>query len=912
MAEHNIEKLHFQALKADGSNYPSWSQDMQRLLKAKGIEKWILEGPHHLDLDDATEMEMKHYHSATFEIWRHIDLVHKQTNRDTDNPAVLWSNLKMIFGEVHEARRPIIKKQWDNLKISDFKNVAEYMAELGRIVSDMIDVGGLVNECSNQGRIDKTISSMPSYAHLYQSQLRALEFTDAQKLFHRLLIDEAYNRNQGLNLFGRPLGDETISSLLAAKDTAPNLAESLYTGPVRRGNSRYPQRERPFERSRQDDICKRCKKRGHTAEFCFTSIDKIEGLLKHRAEIFKTKRPPSENQMQNRDDQSNIRKVPQFKQSSNHIELDPRIFGSIDDTHRSTESNMIMDHTYETSSTVSNTSVLVDNGTTASIFRDPKVFRKLNNFTKAHSLNTLGGSVALCTGYGPVRISIGNTIILEIPLALHAPEGSRNILAEKDIIANGFGTFADKSGLTIFNLRDRAIMYKIARRNHLYECPFEVYNVQSHLLEEIEEPSQPTQIWHRRLGHPAISTLHKMNQHNFLGTKGLNEDEIKHLHCTTCDISTADKRHVPSTIPQNYDILGRLDVDIIGPIQPPSLEFKYILAVTDYRSRYTMIALLKSRNQAYGQIILLLFKFQAVYPHNRTQTIRIDGAAEFRSSTFKDFTDAVGIGVEYSPPYVHEYNGVAEAYNKKLMRVTRGLLLQTSLPLTCWSWAVQHAATILSYWPHTFLSYSTPYESFYGHIPKLDHLKTFGCKVLVPVPKHNRNKIGPQRKDCIYLGFTSSHVIRFIDPNNGYNSLARYEDCKFDESVYPKMASVAKYNTISTDITIVENDNNDIPRTELIEPYIKKIFELKRLAYLQPIDMVNNVLESQRNAETTPNQGETKTGSSSKKGDHISKNVASATETVASATEIPNDADTTALENIRKRKRMPLPSYEYR
>ncbi|TPX39983.1 hypothetical protein SeLEV6574_g06870 [Synchytrium endobioticum] len=252
--------------------------------------------------------------------------------------------------------------------------------------------------------------------------------------------------------------------------------------------------------------------------------------------------------------------------------------------------------------------------------------------------------------------------------------------------------------------------------------------------------------------------------------------------CETCVSAKLTRDHVPSSYPKDYDVLGRLDVDIIGPIEPPSLDYRYVLACNDYRTRYLAVAPLKSRNHAFGQLLHLLFKLQSTYPHNRTQYIRIDGAGEFRSKIFTDFMNALGITIEYSPPQEHVYNGIAEAYNRNLMKVTRALLHQSSLPKSCWSFAVAHAVTILSYWPHSFLKFQSPYEAFFNHKPQVKHLRTFGCRVEVPIPKTTRDKIGPQRKQAVYIGFTSSQIIRILDPVTGNTSMARFDDSVFCQS----------------------------------------------------------------------------------------------------------------------------------
>jgi hypothetical protein len=55
---------------------------------------------------------------------------------------------------------------------------------------------------------------------------------------------------------------------------------------------------------------------------------------------------------------------------------------------------------------------------------------------------------------------------------------------------------------------------------------------------------------------------------------------------------------------------------------------------------------------------------------------------------------AQGIEVQYSVPYVHTQNGLAESLIKRIKLIPRPLLHNCNLPITYWGHAVLHVADL--------------------------------------------------------------------------------------------------------------------------------------------------------------------------------------------------------------------------
>jgi len=58
----------------------------------------------------------------------------------------------------------------------------------------------------------------------------------------------------------------------------------------------------------------------------------------------------------------------------------------------------------------------------------------------------------------------------------------------------------------------------------------------------------------------------------------------------------------------------------------------------------------------------------------------MDNAAEFSFHAFNDYCLAMRIHVQYSIPYVHTQNGLAESLIKRIKLIARPILINCKLP----------------------------------------------------------------------------------------------------------------------------------------------------------------------------------------------------------------------------------------
>jgi hypothetical protein len=102
-------------------------------------------------------------------------------------------------------------------------------------------------------------------------------------------------------------------------------------------------------------------------------------------------------------------------------------------------------------------------------------------------------------------------------------------------------------------------------------------------------------------------------------------------------------------------------MDMIGKINlPSSKDHQYILAITDYFTKWVEAIPMKSVT---SKDVVYFIKEHAIHRFGIPQTITTDGGSVFISEEFRKFVADVGIKLIRSSPYYPQANGQAEASN---------------------------------------------------------------------------------------------------------------------------------------------------------------------------------------------------------------------------------------------------------
>lgn len=214
-------------------------------------------------------------------------------------------------------------------------------------------------------------------------------------------------------------------------------------------------------------------------------------------------------------------------------------------------------------------------------------------------------------------------------------------------------------------------------------------------------------IWHNRLGHPAIS-----NFNYFSPCLSLPSSKNTLLSCNACSLG----KHC--RLPFNDSIyVTHLPFDIIhadtwtSPITS-KLKNKYYLILLDDFSHYTQTFPLKNKSETF----LLLFHFQKYIQTQFSTTIKsfqCDNGREFNTTSFTEFFTANDIQLWFACPYTSSQNGKVERIIRTLNNMIQTSLIHASLPLSFWNYALHISTYLINILPSREIRNKTPAEILY-------------------------------------------------------------------------------------------------------------------------------------------------------------------------------------------------------
>jgi hypothetical protein len=148
----------------------------------------------------------------------------------------------------------------------------------------------------------------------------------------------------------------------------------------------------------------------------------------------------------------------------------------------------------------------------------------------------------------------------------------------------------------------------------------------------------------------------------------------------------------------------------------------------------------------------MIKELEAEAPGYKVHRVRLDGGGEF-GGYHRDALLAANIVHEPTAPHLHEQNGTAEAFNKRILGMVRSALAESGLPHTLWPECATAACHV-----HNRIAVggrgSTPWERLTGNMPSISHLRVWGCPVTVHVPLETQSsKLAPRAELGRFVGY---------------------------------------------------------------------------------------------------------------------------------------------------------------
>ena len=147
---------------------------------------------------------------------------------------------------------------------------------------------------------------------------------------------------------------------------------------------------------------------------------------------------------------------------------------------------------------------------------------------------------------------------------------------------------------------------------------------------------------------------------------------------------------------------------------------------------------------------------------------------------FEDYCRLHGIKFEKTPAKTPQVNGVAERMNRTIEERIRCMLSHAKLPKFFWGEAMRTAVDMINLSPAAALDGNVPNRMWTGKEVSYTHLRVFGCRAFVHIPKDERSKLNDKAKQCIFLGYGHEEFgYRLWDPVN--RKVVRSRDVVFLE-----------------------------------------------------------------------------------------------------------------------------------
>jgi transposase InsO family protein len=295
------------------------------------------------------------------------------------------------------------------------------------------------------------------------------------------------------------------------------------------------------------------------------------------------------------------------------------------------------------------------------------------------------------------------------------------------------------------------------------------------------EGTTSAQLWHRRFGHLGYSNLARLP--TMVTGLSLTSD-IKAASADLCEPCAMGKIHrQPFPESQNRTVkpLELIHMDVCGPMPVTSFGgSKYIATFLDDYTGYSAVRLLSAKGDAAAATKSVFSMLQ-----NSTGltviNVRTDRGGEYMNKDLESYLDQNGIVHQSTIPYTPEQNGKAERLNRTLLEKARSMLADSDLPLEAWGEAVMTANYLRNRSP-TAGRDLTPYEMMTGKRPDVGHLRVFGSKAFVHIPKEKRNKLD-------FKG-APGHMVGYSINSKGYrilmegNYVIDSRDVIFDEHTH--------------------------------------------------------------------------------------------------------------------------------
>ena len=421
--------------------------------------------------------------------------------------------------------------------------------------------------------------------------------------------------------------------------------------------------------------------------------------------------------------------------------------------------------------------LILDPASTYHICNEKNRFGKdYKPFKKAKLVGGIAaGTNVQCLGIGTTKWKVLNSsdeyIEIELRNTMYAPNASENLLSGGVLESNGAKITFENGMATIEN--EELVLVGLRESNNLYyfgERSHEESNTKCFAAQKSRD------VKHARYCHPGEWV-----------SKQIGLEHVDRETCQACSIAKSKQREFPEgSLTTEYEIAGKVCADLCGPIKPTSAGgAKYLQPCLEKRTHWLSISALKKKSQAEEELLRTIAYIER-QTGKKVKVVQTDNGGEYISLQMKEHFRKKGIRHQTSIRYNPKQNASVEAVNRVLMTRVVAMMQHSGLPMKYWADAAACAAYVWNYTPSTAIDGKTPNELFYGRKQSADHLRVFGCRAIVHIPKamRKKGKLSPRAFQGVMIGYSQTQKgYRILNPDTNEVTVSR--DVDFDEDVFP-------------------------------------------------------------------------------------------------------------------------------
>ncbi|GAA5875052.1 hypothetical protein JCM1840_001751 [Sporobolomyces johnsonii] len=326
--------------------------------------------------------------------------------------------------------------------------------------------------------------------------------------------------------------------------------------------------------------------------------------------------------------------------------------------------------------------------------------------------------------------SFGNNV-LRLPHVVYAPSLGVNLVSQTRMMMAGYRFTNNEKTLNLWYPGGSKLITSFAVAPTISIEASHVVRPSLPPTLALSAKADDVLVWHARLGHPSDDRLRKA-----LAAKGMGWEGTVSATCEWCIRAKATRKGVEqrSDAPATRT-LERLAADVWGPSPARGKRGeRFTLGIVDSASRYAWVEPMANK-LGVAQRVIERIKVEERATGCRVVSVQTDNGTEFLNTTLDSFLKSQGVQHRLTVPYVHNQNGLVERRWRQWLETTRALLLASGLSLDFWGYALSIAVYLYNRTPSIALGGISPYESYHGVPPSLDHLRPWGCFAWLALPR---------------------------------------------------------------------------------------------------------------------------------------------------------------------------------